>query len=105
AEPPRVEENQRAYGVAEAGARVEGALATIARGLRDRGVTRFVIAGGETSGAVVAGLGIDALRIGPQIAPGVPWTATMDARPVALALKSGNFGGADFFVRALAIAP
>jgi len=105
AEPPRVEENQRAYGVAEAGARVEGALATIARGLRDRGVTRFVVAGGETSGAVVAGLGIDALRIGPQIAPGVPWTATMDARPVALALKSGNFGGADFFVRALAIAP
>ena len=86
-------------------ARVEGVLAAIARGLRERGVRRFVVAGGETSGAVVAGLGIDALRIGPQIAPGVPWTATMDARPVALALKSGNFGGADFFVRALAIAP
>ncbi|HTW83258.1 MAG TPA: 3-oxo-tetronate kinase [Candidatus Sulfotelmatobacter sp.] len=102
AAPARVAENQRRYGVAGAGELVEGMLAAIARGLRRRGVARFVVAGGETSGAVVAGLHVDALRIGPQIDPGVPWTATLDERPVALALKSGNFGGEDFFVRAFA---
>ena len=98
--PERVEQNQRRYGVAEASARVEGVLVGIARGLRARGVRRFVVAGGETSGAIVDGLAIDALRIGPQIDPGVPWTATFGERPVALALKSGNFGAEDFFVRA-----
>jgi uncharacterized protein YgbK (DUF1537 family) len=77
-------------------------LAAIARGLRERGVGRIVIAGGETSGAVVEALGVDALRIGPQIDPGVPWTATFDDPPLALALKSGNFGGEDFFSRAFA---
>ncbi len=100
--PERVGANQRRYGTAEAAARVEGVLAAIARGLRERGVRRFVVAGGETSGAVVEGLGVDALRIGPQIDPGVPWTATLDEPPLALALKSGNFGGEDFFVRAFA---
>ncbi len=101
-EPERVAENQRRYGAADAAERVEGILAAIARGLRERGVGRLVVAGGETSGAVVAGLGIDALRIGPQIDPGVPWTATFDDPPLALALKSGNFGGEDFFARAFA---
>jgi 3-dehydrotetronate 4-kinase len=101
ADPQRVAANQSRYGAAEAGARVERILAGIARGLRDRGVARFVVAGGETSGAVVAALGVEALRIGPQIDPGVPWTATLDDAPVALALKSGNFGTEDFFVRAL----
>jgi 3-dehydrotetronate 4-kinase len=100
--PDRVSENQRRYGTAEAARRVEQMLAEIACGLRERGVRRFVVAGGETSGAVVAGLGVDALRIGPQIDPGVPWTATLDDPPLALALKSGNFGGEDFFMRAFA---
>ena len=66
---------------------------------------RLVVAGGETSGAVVRSLGATALRIGPEIAPGVPWTEALDARgaPIcALALKSGNFGDEDFFLRALA---
>lgn len=101
ADPVCVEANQRRYGARAAGERVEGMLAAIARGLRARGVARFVVAGGETSGAVVGGLQVDALRIGAQIDPGVPWTATLDESPIALALKSGNFGGEDFFVRAL----
>ncbi len=100
--PERVHDNQRRYGAAEAAQRVEGMLAAIARGLRERGVGRIVVAGGETSGAVVEGLGIDALRIGAEIDPGVPWTATFDDPPLALALKSGNFGGEDFFSRAFA---
>ncbi len=101
ADPARVAENQRKYGVAEAGARIERMMAEIARGLRARGFARFIVAGGETSGAVVEGLSVDALRVGPEIDPGVPWTATLDASPIALALKSGNFGAEDFFIRAL----
>jgi uncharacterized protein YgbK (DUF1537 family) len=100
--PERVSANQERYGATAAAERVEGMLAAIARGLRERGVRQLVVAGGETSGAVVAGLGVDALRIGPQIDPGVPWTATFDDPPLALALKSGNFGGEDFFSRAFA---
>ena len=80
---------------------VEDAMATLARGLRALGVRRFVVAGGETSGAVVQALEVDALEIGPEIDPGVPWTVSLDSDPVALALKSGNFGKPDFFQRAL----
>jgi uncharacterized protein YgbK (DUF1537 family) len=83
--------------------RIENALATIARGLVDAGVDQLVVAGGETSGAVVQALGIEALRIGLQIDPGVPWTLSLGARPIALALKSGNFGGEDFFVKAFQV--
>jgi uncharacterized protein YgbK (DUF1537 family) len=49
---------------------------------------------------VVAALGVRALRIGPEIDPGVPWTLSLGDRPLALALKSGNFGAPDFFVKA-----
>jgi uncharacterized protein YgbK (DUF1537 family) len=66
-----------------------------------RGVTRLVTAGGETSGAVVEGLGLPALDIGPEIAPGVP--ALRGGPALVLALKSGNFGGPDFFAEAAAI--
>jgi uncharacterized protein YgbK (DUF1537 family) len=100
AAPDQVAEAQRRLG-SDAGARVERVLAGIARGLVDAGVRRLVVAGGETSGAVVGALGITALRIGPVIAPGVPWTASEGASPMWLALKSGNFGGADFFRTAL----
>ena len=62
---------------------------------------RVVVAGGETSGAVVNALGVTSLAIGPQIDPGVPWTVSDGARH-ALALKSGNFGSVDFFEKALA---
>jgi uncharacterized protein YgbK (DUF1537 family) len=64
-------------------------------------VRRLVVAGGETSGAVVKALGARALRIGAQIDPGVPWTQTVGEPRFALALKSGNFGAVDFFDKAL----
>ncbi|RKF46772.1 3-oxo-tetronate kinase [Paraburkholderia fungorum] len=101
ATPDEVKAVQRELGVNEAGHLVESTLASIARGLRERGVRRFVVAGGETSGAVVQALDVRTLRIGAQIDPGVPATATTEAEPLALALKSGNFGAVDFFEKAL----
>jgi uncharacterized protein YgbK (DUF1537 family) len=98
---------QAALGVAEAGALVEHALAHIARGLVDAGTQRLVVAGGETSGAVVQALDVHTLRIGAAICPGVPWTQAVraaDQGPLKLALKSGNFGGPEFFTEALAAA-
>ncbi|MEU8726372.1 3-oxo-tetronate kinase [Streptomyces antimycoticus] len=81
--------------------RIEDTLASIARGLVDMGVGRLIVAGGETSGAVVGSLGVTGLVIGPEISPGVPWTWTLGTpRPLALALKSGNFGSRDFFLDA-----
>lgn len=93
---------QRELGVARAGGLVERALGLIARGLFDSGVRRLVVAGGETSGAVVQALGVRSLRIGAQIDPGVPATlGQVQGEPLALALKSGNFGSRDFFAKAL----
>jgi uncharacterized protein YgbK (DUF1537 family) len=101
ATPDEVKATQRELGVTEAGHLVERTLASIARGLHDIGVRKFVVAGGETSGAVVQALGVEMLRIGRQIDPGVPATASIGAAPLALALKSGNFGAVDFFAKAL----
>ncbi len=93
---------QRELGVARAGELVERALGLTARGLFDSGVRRLVVAGGETSGAVVQALGVQTLRIGAQIDPGVPATlGQVQGEPLALALKSGNFGSRDFFAKAL----
>ena len=105
APPADVEATQRRFGAERAGELIENVLGSVARGLRERGVRRFVVAGGETSGAVAGALGVGALRIGEQIDPGVPWTATLDSPPLALALKSGNFGAEDFFLRAIETAP
>ncbi len=102
AAPEEVKAVQAELGVAEAGAMLESALARIAQGLIARGVTRLVVAGGETAGAVVQALGVAVLKIGPQIDPGVPWTATQGPQTILLALKSGNFGSRDFFVKSLA---
>ena len=96
---------QHQLGRQQAGDIVEGVLATIARGLVERGVRRLVIAGGETAGACVASLGITQLKIGPQIDPGVPWCyarAGANGAALHLALKSGNFGSEDFFTKAFA---
>jgi uncharacterized protein YgbK (DUF1537 family) len=95
---------QDALGAAEAGTLVEDTLARIAAGLVDRGVGQLVVAGGETSGAVVQELGITAMQIGPQIDPGVPWCAATlpGGRHLHITLKSGNFGTPDFFTKALA---
>lgn len=92
-------------GAAQISLRIEAALAEIAAGLARAGTRKFIIAGGETAGAVVQRLGIDRLRIGPAIDPGVPWTCADGPEPVALALKSGNFGAVDFFEKALARLP
>jgi uncharacterized protein YgbK (DUF1537 family) len=100
AAPETVRAVQQRLGVQEAGTLIERALAEIARGLIAAGVRQLIVAGGETSGAVVQALDVRTLRIGPQIDPGVPWTLTGGAAPVLLALKSGNFGGTDFFTRA-----
>ena len=97
--PDRVALLQRRLGREAAGAMVEEALAAIAEGLVERGVGRLVVAGGESSGAVVQRLGVRSLRIGGEIAPGVPWTFA-DPPGLHLALKSGNFGGRDMFLRA-----
>jgi uncharacterized protein YgbK (DUF1537 family) len=99
--PEEVKAVQQKLGVERAGAMVEDALGKIARGLLNAGVKRFVVAGGETSGAVVQALGVSLLKIGAQIDPGVPATISSGDQPLALALKSGNFGGRDFFDKAL----
>jgi len=101
APPDQVARIQRALGRDKAGVLVETALADIAAGLVAAGVRRLVVAGGETSGAVVQRLGVTALRIGPQIDPGVPWTLSLGEPEIALALKSGNFGSDDFFSKSL----
>ena len=100
AEPAAVRKAQEALGIAKAGALVEEAMAEIAAIAVKRDTTRLIVAGGETSGAVVAALGARALAIGPEIDPGAPWTRVVDGPAIALALKSGNFGKDDFFTRA-----
>ena len=99
APPEKVTALQAKLGRDAAGALIEAAMAAIAEGLIARGVGRLVVAGGETSGAVVQRLGVTALRIGPEIDPGVPWTFA-EPRGLHLALKSGNFGARDFFLKA-----
>lgn len=107
APPETVKAVQDKLGRAEAGELVESAMAKIAKALvEEDGVRRLVVAGGETSGAVVSALGVTGLHIGAQIDPGVPGTVTLGtAEPIALALKSGNFGAPDFFEKALRMMP
>lgn len=105
AEPDSVARAQEKYGRMEVGEALEKTQAEIARGLVAGGVRRMIAAGGETSGAVVQGLGVNALRIGPEIDPGVPWCETLNDPKLALALKSGNFGSQDFFTKAFDMLP
>lgn len=101
--PEQVAAVQRELGVEQAGAMIEEALGQVAAQLQDKGWRRFVIAGGETSGAVVQALQVKGLRIGRQIDPGVPATVAFGGTTaLALTLKSGNFGSVDFFAKALA---
>ena len=104
ADPAEVAANQGKFGAERAGAMVEEALGGIAEELVGKGFSRLIVAGGETSGAVVSALGVTALRVGPEIAPGVPWTEAR-APHLALALKSGNFGSGTFFEDALRMLP
>ena len=105
ADPADVSAAQEKFGREQAGEMVEEVMGKIAAGLMDMGVRQLVVAGGETSGAVVKALDIKALRIGPEIDPGVPWTEAIGGVPLALALKSGNFGAEDFFQKSLDMLP
>ncbi|HEY0207947.1 3-oxo-tetronate kinase [Acerihabitans sp.] len=99
-QPPEViAQIQRQYGEQRASAAVEDAFARLTTQLLARGVTIFIVAGGETSGTVVKQLGVSQLEIGRSIAPGVPWVRDKE-RGLAMALKSGNFGTEDFFMSA-----
>ena len=101
--PDEVAALQARHGRDTAGHAIEQAMADIAEGLVRSGVRRLVVAGGETSGAVVDRLGIPGFLVGAEIAAGVPVLRAVGAReaPMLLALKSGNFGGPDFFADAL----
>jgi uncharacterized protein YgbK (DUF1537 family) len=103
--PDRVAQNQARLGTEQAGRIIEQCMAGIARELVGMGVDKLIVAGGETSGAVMQALGITALKIGPEIDPGVPWTVTASGKAICLALKSGNFGSEDFFTKALNMVP
>jgi uncharacterized protein YgbK (DUF1537 family) len=99
--PEAVAESQRALGRERAGAVVENFFAELAAVLVASGFHRLLVAGGETSGAVIEKLGVKALDVGPEIDAGVPWMhAVIGGDPVALALKSGNFGADDIFLEA-----
>ena len=102
-DPAEVAAIQDKLGREKAGETVEHAFAQTAALLAERGVSRLLVAGGETSGAVVQGLGIGMLEIGPEIDPGVPWTRAADGQDMVIALKSGNFGAPDFFLKAWAL--
>ncbi|NKK96926.1 3-oxo-tetronate kinase [Rhizobium leguminosarum] len=105
AAPETVSRLQSLYGREASGHAIETATSIITAELVERGVRRLVIAGGETSGAAVDRLAIPAFLIGPEIAPGVPVLRTIGNAQgdMLLALKSGNFGGEDFFTAALAV--
>ena len=99
--PAEIALNQKILGEQRAGELCEKLLAEVAQQIVDHGVSQLIVAGGETSGAVVSKLGLNVLHIGPEIDPGVPWTlASGNNREIALALKSGNFGSEQFFVNA-----
>jgi len=102
APPDQVAELQGRFGRDAAAHAIEDIHASLASAMVDKlDVRRLVLAGGETSGAVTQRLGVRSLRIGPEICAGVPWTVSSGDPPLALALKSGNFGGEDFFGAAL----
>ncbi|MBV9273207.1 MAG: four-carbon acid sugar kinase family protein [Verrucomicrobia bacterium] len=99
--PAEIATAQSKLGLDRSSQLVEQAFSDLARELVARGVRQLIVAGGETSGAIVNALKIRALRIGKEISPGVPWTLGLGGPyPVALALKSGNFGATNFFIEA-----
>ncbi|MEP9379376.1 3-oxo-tetronate kinase [Aquabacter sp. CN5-332] len=99
--PEEVAALQEKYGREAVAHKLDALFAQAAKALFDAGVRRIVVGGGETSGAVVSALGVTSFRIGPEIDPGVPVLVTEDGTGLGMALKSGNFGGVDFFEKAL----
>ncbi|MBT8417626.1 MAG: four-carbon acid sugar kinase family protein [Silicimonas sp.] len=98
ADPKAIKQVQEEYGLEKSSDALEAFFAETAKLAVERGVTRVITAGGETSGAVVEGLGLNMLEIGPEIDPGVP--ALRASSDLVLALKSGNFGAEGFFEKA-----
>lgn len=96
--PEQLHAVQERLGVERSAAILEEAISRVAQGVRARGVTRFITAGGETSGAVIAALDVRSGEIGSEAARGVPWIHGDDG--MRFLLKSGNFGDADLLVRA-----
>ena len=94
ADPNVVRDAQQQFGTKRAADAIETLFANLAAQLVERGLRRLVVAGGETSGAVVEGLNARELTIGPRAAVGVP---LVTFNGIGLALKSGNFGGPTFF--------
>ncbi|MEO1102975.1 MAG: 3-oxo-tetronate kinase [Pseudomonadota bacterium] len=99
-DPAAVEAAQARHGGHAVATRLEGFFGEVAEALVARGAERLIIAGGETSGAVVTALSLDALQIGPKIDPGVP---AVRSGKLVLALKSGNFGAEVFFEKAMTV--
>ena len=100
ATPEEVARLQETYGREKTSHVIESFFAQCASDLVHAGVKRLVIAGGETSGAVISSLALDCVDIGPEIDPGVPALISHGPNPLAVALKSGNFGSNDFFEKA-----
>lgn len=90
---------QKQYGSEYVSERIERFFSDLARCLSNRGFNKFIVAGGETSGAVIQGLNVRGMIIGHDVAPGVPWTQVLDQQKWVI-LKSGNFGSSDFFLKA-----
>ena len=102
ADPETIKKLQQDYGASALAEKIESFFGRLAVRLVDDGRKRIVVAGGETSGAVISALNLTAFNIGPEIDPGVPALSTTDGT-LAVALKSGNFGGETFFRKALAV--
>jgi uncharacterized protein YgbK (DUF1537 family) len=100
ADPDIVRAAQNTYGRDVVADSIETLFADLTASLVARGIKRLIVAGGETSGAAVAGLNAPALRIGPKLAAGVP-AMRVEGTEIAVALKSGNFGGPGFFAESL----
>lgn len=105
ADPNSVRESEDRLGAGRSAALLESAAGAIAaRAVETLGVRRLLVAGGETSGAVVQALGVSTLRVGPAVEPGLCWMVPT-ARPLALLLKSGNFGAPELFNNAWKVCP
>ena len=101
AEPVAVAAAQQRFGGERLAAAIESFFGDLAERLVAEGVSRLVVGGGETAGAVVTALGVRSLRIGREIDPGVPALAADEPGSIRFALKSGNFGAVDFYAKAL----
>ncbi|MDC3140921.1 four-carbon acid sugar kinase family protein [Alphaproteobacteria bacterium] len=101
-----VTEKQKQYGQEILANKIENFFELLSKKLVKDNFGTFISAGGETSGAVIKGLGVQELKIGEEISHGVPalWSPHSDGnKPISVTLKSGNFGQTDFFERALKV--